>query len=443
MKSGHVIGLKSENVKRIVAVEIEPDPTAAVVRISGENGAGKSSLLDSIAYAIGGKKLIPACPIREGQKRGSIKVELDDYWVVRSFAKTESEGYSSSLKVTAKDGAQISNGQQVLDRLLGKLTFDPLEFAMADAKEQYKLLRSIVELPIDLASWQIQDDSLREQRTFAGRDLKNAQGALNSAQPFDKTAPREEINVVEASQELLKAQDVIQTHKDALRDLEVEEEGIQVSRGKIEKLDIQIGQAEKDLKNLKHMRASIADAIPIDEKRIANLKAKVGAEKLPDITALSARITEADGYNKRVRANKQYRDLQKKVEEAEKVHDELKDAIDAHADIKTQAFAAAKVPLKGLEFGEDVVIYQGVPLDQASDGEKIKISLAVAMALNPDLKVLLIRQGSLLSKKSQKIVEELASEKGYQVWMEIIEKGTAPAFVIEEGELKTDGEETK
>jgi DNA repair exonuclease SbcCD ATPase subunit len=431
-----VLGLRSENIKRIVVVEIEPDPNAAVVRITGDNGAGKSSLLDSIAYAIGGKKLIPSNPIRTGQNRANIKVDLDDYIVVRSFRRTEG-GYDSSLKVVAKDGLSISNGQAVLDRVLGRITFDPLEFAETDQKKQYDMLRGLVSLPIDLAKWQVENDALREQRLFSGRDLKQAEGAYQEA-PYHKDAPKQEVDIEAESKELQTAEALRQNKSQLSRTAD----GLSFERdrlkGEVVTLQKQIADLKKQIK-LAEARVTELEKtkIPGLDKDIARLDKEIAAVAVPDTAAIAEKITSADQINQKVRANKRKEELRKELEAHRKIHEDLEDAIKVSEQTKLDAFAQAKLPLPGLTFGDGVVLYEGNPLDQASDGEKIRISVAVAMALNPDLRVLLIRRGSLLSQKNQAVIEELAETAGYQIWMEIVDPGDQPGFMLEEGELVT------
>ena len=115
-----IISLKAENVKRLHAVEITPDGN--VVVISGRNGQGKTSVLDSIAMALGGASAskLTTKPIREGQKEASVTVDLGDFTVTRKW-----RGSNSNLSVMSKDGAEFRSPQRFLDEKLGALSFDP------------------------------------------------------------------------------------------------------------------------------------------------------------------------------------------------------------------------------------------------------------------------------------------------------------------------------
>ncbi|MBU2110832.1 MAG: ATP-binding protein, partial [Actinobacteria bacterium] len=151
-----VVKLTAENIKRISAVEITP--TGDVIVIGGKNGAGKSSVLDSIAYALGGQKLVAAQPVRRGQEKGRVRVDLGDIVVTRSFTATG----GGQLVVSDKDGKRQTSPQAILDRLVGRLSFDPLAFATMDPAKQRDTLREIAGL--DLTDLDAQRVALYEKR---------------------------------------------------------------------------------------------------------------------------------------------------------------------------------------------------------------------------------------------------------------------------------------
>lgn len=117
-----IVELRASNVKRLTAVTIRPDEHGNLVVLSGRNGAGKSSVLDAIAMALGGREQIPAEPIRRGADRAEVVVDLGELVVRRTF--TPSGG--GTLVVSNRDGARFQSPQTMLDALVGRLTFDPL-----------------------------------------------------------------------------------------------------------------------------------------------------------------------------------------------------------------------------------------------------------------------------------------------------------------------------
>ena len=133
-----IISLKAENVKRLKAVEIVPEGNTVIV--SGRNGQGKTSVLDSIWLALGGgnaaKDSQTTQPIRDGAKRANVVLDLGDIKVTRSW--TAAGGMA--LKVEGKDGGVYRSPQALLDSMTGKLSFDPLAFSRMAPEEQRKTL---------------------------------------------------------------------------------------------------------------------------------------------------------------------------------------------------------------------------------------------------------------------------------------------------------------
>lgn len=103
---------------------------------------------------------------------------------------------------------------------------------------------------------------------------------------------------------------------------------------------------------------------------------------------------------------------------------------------KADALAAVEFPVPGLSFDESGVTLNGIPLEQASSAEQLRVSVALAMAANPELRVLRIVDGSLLDSDSMKIITELATEHDYQVWIEVVDESGKVGVVIEEGRVK-------
>jgi hypothetical protein len=153
------------------------------------------------------------------------------------------------------------------------------------------------------------------------------------------------------------------------------------------------------------------------------------------IESLESKIQSAEAINRAISENARYRAAASKVESLDKDYEKATDAITALESKKADLLSSAKFPIDGLEFGEDVLLYRGIPLSQISESEKIKVGVAVSMALNPRLKVIRIMDGSLLDSGSMAAIEEMARDKDFQIWIERVDESGKVGIYIEDGEI--------
>lgn len=406
-----IVELRVENFKRVKAVRIRPD--RSLVQITGPNGAGKSSVLDSIIAALGGKEAAPAKPIRDGADSATITLDLGALRVRRRFNPSG----SSTLTVERKDGTNCKSPQGVLDELYGHLSFDPLAFSRMPDKQKAATLRQLT--GYDTSQIDAERARLYEERTRIGRDVKALQGQIQGLE--ERQAPAEEVALSELAKQHAAAV--------AVQAVNAEE------RRKLERLELagtkahqRVAAAEKELVAA---RAAFTEA----GKAYAAQEAAVEALVEPDLAAIATQMEQAESINAAVRSNKarvaKVRELSDRESEAGSLTEQIK-AIDEK---KAEALAAARFPVAGLGIDGDAVIFNGVPFDQASSAEQIRIGLAIGAALNPKLRVVLVRDGSLLDATAMRTVAEWAEASDMQVLMERVADGTPAGIVIEDGEV--------
>lgn len=409
-----IVRLTAENVKRLKAVEITPDGNLVV--LSGRNGQGKTSVLDAITYALGGKGAVCAEPIRRGQETAEIVCDLGDLVVKRRFTA----GGGTTLEVTSRDGLRLPSPQAMLDKLVGELTFDPLAFARQDAKSQLETLRGL--LGLDFSECDKAHDAIYHERTMVNRELKAAEArlkALPSAHPGTPTAP---VNPGDLASDLQRAN---------LRNSEN-----QKSRGLLESGR---GAVERLRSDVDRMRQALADAEAQLESQTSTLQAlEAHVATLVDIDTapILQRMRDADAINQRVRANQQRAEVEKEVAAKGQRSEELTSQLDEIQQWKANEVAKAKMPVEGLGLGDSGVTLNGLPLDQASAAEQLRVSVAIGLAMNPKLRVLLLRDASLLDKDSLAMVSEMAKQASAQVWCEMVSDGDGVGIVIEDGMVK-------
>ncbi|MDN5973449.1 AAA family ATPase [Bifidobacterium crudilactis] len=401
--------LRAENVKRLKAVDITPGEHLQI--IGGRNAQGKSSVLDAVALALTGKdakKLNPR-PLRDGEKKGKVQLDLGEYVVTRTF--TANGG--GALTVTAgRSGARFPSPQRVLDDLMGRLSFDPQEFIGLSGREQAEVLRGLVDLPIDLDEVDAQLDELAQSRLLAGRELK----ALGEPGRVDDSLPSSERSATVIV-------NLIQTARDRNREIENARREHADAGDRIVDLAHQIQQLQHELETER-----------ADQKRLKERIDFLGEPK--DTTELESQLANIEDTNARVRANRQVVERNADITSRQRTYEGLDQRINDLRASKDKALAEAKFPIDGLGFDESGVTYKGVPFQQASSMEQLRVSLAIAMASNPKLRVIRIKDGSLLDDDALALVAQTAEQHNYQVLMERVGTGDPGAIIIEDGQVK-------
>lgn len=410
-----IIRLESENVKRLQAVEISP--TGALVVIGGKNSQGKSSVLDSIEMALGGKRSVPKRPIHKGKESARVVCDLGEIVVTRTFG---ADG-RTSLKVTTQEGAEHKAPQRILDDLVGRLSFDPLEFSRQDAGEQRKTLNELVGL--DLSEQEYERDQLYAERTSVNRTTKTLQSQLEGL-PRHEDAPDAEVSIDALLQEVEAAHDSSEYAKAIARNAQLYEQEVNQTRADIKGAEERLARLQDVLKEKQSVYETEVAA------RIKALSVVI------DEAPIRERLTGLEEGNRKARDNQRHAEVAREAKASEEQAGKLTTQITAIDSDKADQIAAAKFPIEGLSVGPDGVEFNGLPFEQASSAEQLRVSVAMGLAVNPKLRVLLIRDGSLLDEDSLKMVAEMAATADAQVWIERVGVDSATSVVIEDGQVR-------
>lgn len=409
-----IVRLTAENVKRLRAIEIKPDGNLVV--LSGKNAQGKSSVLDAITYALGGKGAVCAEPIRRGQESAEIVCDLGDLVVKRRFTA----GGGTTLEVTSREGLRFPSPQAMLDKLVGELTFDPLTFSRQSAKEQTATLQRL--LGLDFSEADREAELAYNERTLVNRELKAAEARLKAMPPMHAGTPKEPVNPGDLAGEL---QNANFTNSDNARRRQLADscrEDLRHRQAELVRMREALARAEAELQEL--------------TTKMAEQEARVALLVDVDTKPIMERMRNADAVNQRVRANQQRAEAEKEVAAKSAKSTELTNRIDEIQQWKSNEVASAKMPIAGLGLSDDGVTLNGLPLEQASAAEQLRVSVAIGLAMNPRLRVLLIRDASLLDRDSLALVAEMAKAANAQVWVERVEDDSATAVVIEDGMVR-------
>jgi DNA repair exonuclease SbcCD ATPase subunit len=409
-----IVALEAQNVKRLRAVSIKPD--GSLIVIGGNNGNGKTSLLDSITFALGGKDALQSEPLRRGTNKGQVVIELDDGMVIK---RTFTPNGSGTLTVSNKDGAKFTSPQKLLDSLVGKLTFDPLAFSRMEPKMQVETLLGLLNL--DFTDLDDKRKKAFDKRTEVNREVKRIQGAINSMPAIDVDLPDKEVSVAELTEEL-------ELRSKQNKERQKEQRELEALRNEAIAIKADITKAEELLIKLK---SKLKDTTAKGKEQAT----KVNSMPIADEDEIKQQLKNAESTNAKIRAGSEFSKLTVELQEQQNKAFAYTEEIQKYDNEKRNELAAAKYPINGLSFDDNRVTLNSLPLEQASSAEQLRASIAIGIAMNPKLKVMMVRDGSLLDEQSLSMVAQMAQEADTQVWLEKVGKGHDVSVIIEDGQV--------
>jgi len=410
-----IIKLIAENFKILKAIEIEPGNNNTII-ITGKNGAGKTSVLDAIAIAMAGKRAIKELKkaIREGEDKAFVTIETEKYIITRKWTQND----SGTLVVKDNEGRTYPSPQAFLDKIIGELTFDPLEFSLSKPQDQRQILINLIGQADTLAKLDDKRQITYDKRTDANRELKSLSARLDGLQKPD---PSLENQTKKDMNELMKKlQDANKINTDA------------------ENIKVKIAQTERQVREAEEL-------IAINKKYVDDLKDALKNTHVPDIAVVNQEFEEAMSLNKQIDEAQKYYELKNEGKKILSQCEQFRDTIDNIDNQKKQILSEANFPITGLGFNEDGITFNDIPFQQCALSEQLKVSIAIAMATNPEFRVIRITDASLLDSDNLKIIQEMADKHDFQVWLEIVSDGQSEIGIcIEEGEITSiNGKELK
>jgi energy-coupling factor transporter ATP-binding protein EcfA2 len=425
-----IVGLLAENVKKLQLVEIKPN--GALVEITGKNTAGKSTLLDCISWAIEGARHIQVEPIRKGWSEAKIRLDLGELIITRRFHDIgDGEKAATDLEVRTAEGHKVRRPQEMLDALLGELTFDPGAFMHMKPDDRFDVMKRFVP-DIDFEKFALDHQRDFDERASWNRRAKEEEAvALNLPADMGATdEPIDEAALVAKMAEAAQHNQDIEARK-GRRQAAVEEiancqRQARAQRDLAERLRREAEEAEAEAVRL----AERAEAL--EEK----LQSAAPLGELIDIAEIQKAIAAAKEHNAKIVGRGERLKHLKAARDARAKAEALTKQMEEREVEKQRKIAAAAMPVPGLGFAGNTITLGGAPFEQASTAEQLRASVGLAMAQNPRLKVILIREGSFIDSDGVDMLRQIAEERGFQIWMEKVESTRPGAIVIEDGAIK-------
>ena len=411
--------LEIENVKRVRAVTLEPAESGLTV-IGGENGQGKTSVLDAIAWALGGDKYRPSNPTREGSVIPPyLHVEMDNGLIV------ERRGEKSALKVTDPSGRK--GGQQLLNEFVEQLALDLPRFMAASNKDKAQTLLQIIGVEKELAELEYKIQTTYNRRHELGR-IALQKKKFADEMPMYPEAPKEPIS---ASELILKQQDILarngenQRLRSALEQLKGQREKL---RNKIDDLNVKLAELNRQLEET--------------ESRIA-VGEKTTAELVDESTdEIRESLINIEAINAKVSANCQREKAEIEAEQYQKEYESLSNDIDSLREAKLKLLDNAKLPLPGLSVEDGELTYNGQKWDCMSSAEQLRIATAIVRCLNPNCGFVLIDKLEQMDLNTMREFGAWLEAEGLQAIATRVSTGDECSIIISDGmaEIKNEPE---
>ncbi len=402
--------LEIENVKRIHAVMIEPSKDGLTI-IGGKNRQGKSSVLDAIAWALGGNKYKPSQAANaDSTIPPRLKVIMDNGLVV------ERKGKNSDLKVTDPEGQK--GGQQLLDSFVEELAINLPKFMEASGKEKANTLLQIIGVGPQLAELEQKEKSLYQERLYIGRTADQKE-KFAAEQPYYPDAPEEPVS----ASELIREQQEILARNGQRQQWRREHDSI---LEKIMKTEDEIESHEASIRALKARLGELDEQRKASEKTPAELKMESTDE-------LERSIDNIELINRKVRANL---DKAKAEEDAKHYRDQYTELTNAIEDVrkqKTSLLDSADLPLPGLSVKDGELIYNGQQWDNMSSAEQMIVSTSIVRKLNPKCGFVLLDKLEAMDLDTLKEFGAWLEQEGLQAIATRVSTGDECSIVITDG----------
>lgn len=395
--------LEFENVKRIKAVQLAPAKNGLTV-IGGDNAQGKTSVLDAIAWALGGNKYKPSSPMREGSVvEPHLKVTLDNGIVV------ERSGKNSSLKVIDPMGNK--GGQALLDGFIESFALDLPKFMNQTTKEKADTLLNIIGVGDKLYELEQQEQTLYNRRTEIGR-IADQKEKFAKEMPVYTNVPAEPVSV----SELIQSQQEIMSHNaENLR-----------RRQQHEHYKSQLEVAETALKQAQERY----------DAALNNFKlASVDIDTLVDQSTeeLEKNIADVEEINKKVRANADRQTAETEADGYRKQYDGLTEDIENVRKEKRELLQGADLPLDGLTVEGGELIYKGQRWDCMSGAEQLIVATSIVRKLNPECGFVLLDKLEQMDGTTLENFGKWLESENLQAIATRVSKGDECSIIIEDG----------
>lgn len=402
--------LEIENVKRVKAVKIEPTPNGLTL-VGGKNNQGKTSVLDGIAWALGGNKYRPSQASRDGSVIPPyLHITLSNGLIV------ERKGKNSDLKVLDPNGQK--GGQQLLDSFVEELAIDLPKFMNASNKEKANILLRIIGVGQQLHEFEVKEQEVYNRRHTIGQ-IADQKAKFAKEQIYHPDAPKEPVS---ASELIQQQQGILARNGENQR-----------KRQRLTQIQAAYDQQQRELERLEALlneahikRAQFAEDLDIAKKDALDLLDESTQE-------LQANIQQIDEINRKVRANLDKDKAETDASDYRVQYDQLTTEINDIRSQKAELLTNANLPLPGLSVDDGELIYNGQRWDNMSGSDQLKVSTAIVRKLKPDCGFILLDKLEQMDMESLQEFGQWLEAEGLQAIATRVSTGEECSIIIEDG----------
>lgn len=395
--------LEIENVKRVKAVKIEPSENGLTV-IGGRNNQGKTSVLDAIAWALGGDRYRPSQPMRDGSViPPNLRVVMNNGLVV------ERKGKNSDLKVTDPTGKK--GGQQLLNEFVEQLALDLPRFMDASGKEKAQTLLKIIGVGDQLAMLERKETEQYNRRHAIGQ-IADQKKKFANEQPYYPDAPKD---LVSPSELIRQQQEILARNGENQR-----------KRAQLYQLEEESRRIEEELEGLLQRQEKVQADLETARKSAEDLQDESTAE-------LEESIANIEEINRKVRANMDKEKAEEDAKEYQHQYDELTKEIFDMRKEKESLLENAALPLPELSVAEGELTYRGQKWDNMSGSDRLKVATAIVRRLKPACGFVLLDKLEQMDLETLQEFGEWLEGEGLQAIATRVSTGGECSIIIEDG----------
>lgn len=446
-----VTDLEIHNLKRIKYLHVKPKD--GVTLIGGKNASGKSTLIDAVAYTIGGAALHPPQPIRNGEDRAVVRVKIagdesqniPSIICTRTFERRADGSIKSELQITDLHGYEAGSPQTMLNDLTGKVSvgkipiaWRPNSFMEMKPADQIATLLQLANLDLSTADAKIAEKS--EVVSDLRREAKTAKTMLDKVVAYPDFVGKEPVDTAPIQAEIEDAKQWTSKHKELSSQVHVSKAKLDLAMNNLNSAEQQIASVERQIRELQAKVESMkAELPPLEEHQQKALdvwtdccrrETEFTNAQPPDLKVIQQRLRDAEEHNNKIAAEAKRQAEVAAYEELVKAGKKAVAEVEEAKAERRAIIAAAEWPVPGLGFDENGVTLNGLPFEQASSAERMEASVAIGAAINPKLKLLFVREGSLLDRDHIVRLAEIAAKYDAQVFLEVVSDDEAECHVV-------------